>query len=40
MAVNLRDHKVILRPGDLGIKEGDAMRNLLSAKTFEEVIDM
>jgi malonate decarboxylase alpha subunit len=37
---NLRDRKAILRPGDLGIRENDATRALLSAKTFEDIIEL
>ena len=37
---NLRDRKAILRSEDLGIKESDATRDLLSAKTFEDIIEM
>ena len=37
---NLRDRKAILRPGDLGIRESDATRDLLSAKTVEDIIEL
>jgi len=37
---NLQDRKAILRPGDLGNRESDATRDLLSAKTFEDIIEM
>ena len=37
---NLRDRKAILRPGDLGIRESDATRDMLSAKTFEDIIEL
>jgi malonate decarboxylase alpha subunit len=37
---NLRDRKAIQRPEDLGIKESDASRDILSAKTFEDIIEL
>jgi len=40
MVENLRDRKAIVRPEDLDIKPGDASRDLLAAKTFEEITEM
>jgi malonate decarboxylase alpha subunit len=40
MVENLRDRKAILRPEDLGIRESDAKRDLLAAKTFEEITEL
>ena len=37
---NLRDRKAILRPEDLGIRGSDATRDMLSAKTFEDIIEL
>jgi malonate decarboxylase alpha subunit len=37
---NLRDRRAIQRPEDLGIKESDATRDMLSAKTFEDIIEL
>ena len=37
---NLRERKAIQRPVDLGIKESGATRDLLSAKTFEDIIEL
>ena len=39
MVENLRDRTAIRRPEDLGIKEGDAKRDLLAACTFEDLVE-
>ncbi len=39
MVENLRDRKVIRRPEDLGIRQGAATRDLLSARTFEDLVE-
>jgi malonate decarboxylase alpha subunit len=36
---NLRDRRAILRPEDLGIRAQEATRDLLAAKTFEDLIE-
>lgn len=38
MVENLPYRKAILWPKDLGIKESDSTRDMLSAKTFEDII--
>jgi len=37
---NLRDRKAILRLEDLGLRESAATRHMLSAKTFEDIIEL
>jgi malonate decarboxylase alpha subunit len=39
MVENLRDRKAIRRPEDLGIKETEAKRDLLAARTFEDLVE-
>jgi malonate decarboxylase alpha subunit len=39
MVENLRDRGVIRRPEDLGIKERDASRDLLAARSFEDLVE-
>ena len=39
MVENLRDRKVIRRPEDLDIRQSEATRDLLSARTFEDLVE-
>jgi malonate decarboxylase alpha subunit len=39
MIENLRDRNAIRRPEDLGIKESDAKKDLLAARTFEDLVE-
>jgi Malonate decarboxylase, alpha subunit, transporter len=38
MSDNLRERRIVMRPSDLGIDAKDAMRDLLSARTIEDLV--
>jgi malonate decarboxylase alpha subunit len=39
MSDNLRERRIVMRPTDLGIDAKDATRDLLSARTIDDLVD-
>jgi malonate decarboxylase alpha subunit len=38
MSDNLRERRIVMRPSDLGIDAKDATRDLLSARTIDDLV--